>query len=175
MGLGLSLARAIALAHGGDIAATSDGPGKGSRFEVRMPLVEARQPAVVVPVPTAETNPRLVLLIDDDADSRELLGVLLEHAGHDVIQAGTAREGLDLLLAHRPRAAIVDIGLPDMSGLELARRARSELGPDGTKLIALTGFGQQKDRDAATEAGFDHHLVKPLDFDTIEGVLHAEE
>jgi len=132
---------------------------------------------VAVPIiePRVETNPRLVLLIDDDVDSRELLGVLLEHAGHDVIQAGTAREGLDLLLSHRPRAAIVDIGLPDMSGLELARRARTELGSDGTKLIALTGFGQQKDRDAAAEAGFDHHLVKPLDFDTIETVLHAED
>ena len=173
MGLGLSLARAIAQAHGGDIAAASDGPGRGSRFEVRIPMAEARQPLAVTVVQGAETNPRLVLLIDDDADSRELLGVLLEHAGHDVIQAGTAREGLDLLLAHRPRAAIVDIGLPDMSGLELARRARTELGPDGTKLIALTGFGQQKDRDAAAEAGFDHHLVKPLDFDTIEGVLRT--
>jgi two-component system, chemotaxis family, CheB/CheR fusion protein len=175
MGLGLSLARAIALAHGGDISATSDGPGKGARFEVRIPLAAARQPAVAPAPQPAETNPRLVLLIDDDVDSRELLGVLLEHAGHDVIQAGTAREGLDLLLSHRPRAAIVDIGLPDMSGLELARRARSELGSDGTKLIALTGFGQQKDRDAAAEAGFDHHLVKPLDFDTIETVLHAKE
>ena len=172
MGLGLSLARAIAQAHGGDISATSDGVGKGARFEVRLPLVDSRQPAVEPPPPPpVETNPRLVLLIDDDVDSRELLGVLLEHAGHDVIQAGTAREGLDLLLAHRPRAAIVDIGLPDMSGLELARRARSELGAVGTKLIALTGFGQQKDRAAAHEAGFDHHLVKPLDFDTIENVL----
>jgi two-component system CheB/CheR fusion protein len=175
MGLGLSLARAIALAHGGDIAATSDGPGKGARVEVRIPLAAARQVAVPIIEPRVETNPRLVLLIDDDVDSRELLGVLLEHAGHDVIQAGTAREGLDLLLSHRPRAAIVDIGLPDMSGLELARRARTELGSDGTKLIALTGFGQQKDRDAAAEAGFDHHLVKPLDFDTIETVLHAED
>jgi len=173
MGLGLSLARAIAQAHGGDIEATSDGIGKGARFEVRMPLAEAREVVAVLPVPTGKTNPRLVLLIDDDVDSRELLGVLLEHSGHDVIQAGTAREGLDLLLSHRPRAAIVDIGLPDMSGLELARRARTELGSDGTKLIALTGFGQQKDRDAAAEAGFDHHLVKPLDFDTIEGVLRT--
>ena len=171
MGLGLSLARAIAQAHGGDITASSDGVGKGARFEVRIPLAAARQPQAEPPPPLVETNPRLVLLIDDDVDSRELLGVLLEHAGHDVIQAGTAREGLDLLLAHRPRAAIVDIGLPDMSGLELARRARTELGPDGTKLIALTGFGQQKDREAAHEAGFDHHLVKPLDFDTIETVL----
>jgi two-component system CheB/CheR fusion protein len=175
MGLGLSLARAIAQAHGGDIAASSDGVGKGARFEVHIPLADERPVVAPSASSSLETNQRLVLLIDDDVDSRELLGVLLEHAGHDVIQAGTAREGLDLLLAHRPRAAIVDIGLPDMSGLELARRARTELGPDGTKLIALTGFGQQKDRDAAHEAGFDHHLVKPLDFDTIEGVLHAEE
>jgi two-component system CheB/CheR fusion protein len=175
MGLGLSLARAIAQAHGGDIAARSDGIGKGARFEVRLPLADVRQVAAPTPARPVQTNPRLILLIDDDVDSRELLGVLLEHAGHDVIQAGTAREGLDLLLTQRPRAAIVDIGLPDMSGLELARMARHELGSDGTKLIALTGFGQQKDRDAAHEAGFDHHLVKPLDFDTIETVLQSDE
>jgi DNA-binding response OmpR family regulator len=118
---------------------------------------------------------RLVLLIDDDTDSRELLAILLRNAGHEVIHAGTATEGLELLLARRPRAAIVDLGLPDMSGLEIARRARASLGDTAMKLIALTGFGQQRDREAAAEAGFDHHLVKPLDFETIESVLTAEE
>ena len=173
MGLGLSLARSIAMAHGGEITASSDGEGKGARFEVRMPLARADEAADADGLNLP--SPRLVLLVDDDVDSRELLGILLEHAGHDVIQAGTAREGIDLLLERRPRAAIVDIGLPDMSGLEVARRVRDSLGQDGVKLIALTGFGQQKDRDAAAAAGFDHHLVKPLDFETIETMLRAEE
>jgi two-component system CheB/CheR fusion protein len=173
MGLGLSLARSIAMAHGGEISAHSDGPGKGTRFEVRLPLAVSDEASDAARA--EEPSTRLVLLVDDDVDSRELLGILLEHAGHDVIQAGTAREGIELLLERRPRAAIVDIGLPDMSGLEVARRVRDHLGQDGVTLIALTGFGQQKDRDAAAAAGFDHHLVKPLDFETIETMLRVDE
>jgi DNA-binding response OmpR family regulator len=92
-----------------------------------------------------------------------------------VIHAGTGTEALEILLERKPRAAIVDLGLPDMSGLEIARRARAKLGPTALKLIALTGFGQQKDREAAAEAGFDHHLVKPLDFETIESVLTTDD
>ncbi len=178
MGLGLSLAKAIALAHGGELRAFSDGEGQGARFVVELPLAEQAshvQAAEVPAVAVDEGDRRLVLLIDDDTDSRELLAILLRNAGHEVIHAGTATEGLELLLARRPRAAIVDLGLPDMSGLEIARRARASLGDTAMKLIALTGFGQQRDREAAAEAGFDHHLVKPLDFETIESVLTAEE
>ncbi|HWM85366.1 MAG TPA: hybrid sensor histidine kinase/response regulator, partial [Kofleriaceae bacterium] len=176
MGLGLSLAQAIALAHGGDIKVFSDGEGQGARFVVQIPQASAAQPSAtpraVEPPPA---NARLVLLVDDDEDSRELLAILLRNAGHEVIHAGTASEGLDLLVSRRPRAAIVDLGLPDMSGLEVARRARASLDGTPLKLIALTGFGQQKDREAAAEAGFDHHLVKPLDFDTIESFLTTDD
>jgi two-component system, chemotaxis family, CheB/CheR fusion protein len=176
MGLGLALAQAIALAHGGDIQAESEGEGRGARFTTRIPLATtARVSQAPAEREARAADHRLVLLVDDDEDSRELLGILLRNAGHDVIQAGTATQGLELLAARRPRAAIVDLGLPDMSGLEVARRARASLGADSLKLIALTGFGQQKDREAATEAGFDHHLVKPLDFETIESVLSADE
>ena len=176
MGLGLALAQAIAQAHGGELEASSPGEDRGARFTARLPLAGAeigRHKDERVRRPRSDQ--RLVLLVDDDEDARELLGILLSNAGHEVIQAGTARQGLELLVSRRPRAAIVDLGLPDMSGLEVARRARQSLGPDVVKLIALTGFGQQKDREAATEAGFDHHLVKPLDFDTIESVLTAED
>jgi two-component system CheB/CheR fusion protein len=177
MGLGLSLAKAIAQAHGGELTASSDGEGLGAHFVVHVPVASAERVHHVSDGVdgAAHADPRLVLLIDDDTDSRELLAILLRNAGHEVIHAGTATEGLALLLARRPRAAIVDLGLPDMSGLEIARRARATLGDTALKLIALTGFGQQKDREAAAEAGFDHHLVKPLDFETIESVLAADE
>jgi two-component system, chemotaxis family, CheB/CheR fusion protein len=178
MGLGLSLAQAIALAHGGELQAHSDGEDRGARFVVHFPLASEaheRQPLAPGEARAQDGAHRLVLLVDDDEDSRELLAILLRNAGHHVIHAGTGTEGLELLLARKPRAAIVDLGLPDMSGLEIARRARAKLGPTALKLIALTGFGQQKDREAAAEAGFDHHLVKPLDFETIESVLTTDD
>ncbi len=179
MGLGLPLVQSIAQAHGGEVTATSV-EGRGARFEVRLPRVVA-PPVRTLPAAdeprraraATESDRSLVLLIDDDSDSRELLGILLSHAGHEVIQAATGGEGLELLVARRPRVAIIDIGLPDMSGLDVARRAREQLDGTPVKLIALTGFGQQRDRENATAAGFDHHLVKPLDFDTIETVLRG--
>jgi two-component system CheB/CheR fusion protein len=177
MGLGLSLAQAIAQAHSGDIRVFSEGEGQGARFVVQLPLATGQTSELEKEraARASDANHRLVLLVDDDEDSRELLGILLRNAGHEVIHAGTASQGLELLTSRRPRAAIVDLGLPDMSGLEVARRARAELDGVPLKLIALTGFGQQKDREAAADAGFDHHLVKPLDFETIESVLTADD
>jgi two-component system CheB/CheR fusion protein len=179
MGLGLALAQAIAQAHGGEIRAFSDGEGRGARFVVELPVASAARAIAEQPDGNdgrvQNHHNRLIVLVDDDVDSRELLAILLRNAGPEVIDVGTAGEGIELLLERRPRAAIVDLGLPDMSGLEVARRARASLGSSvAMKLIALTGFGQQKDREAATEAGFDHHLVKPLDFDTIEGMLRDD-
>ncbi len=171
MGLGLSLAQSIARAHDGELTAVSEGADKGSRFEAALPLAKAseEQRAPVSEEPLSERRP--ILLVDDDDDSRELLGVLLENLGHQVLHARTGGQGLELLRARRPRVAIVDIGLPDMSGLEVARAGRTTMESKEMKLIALTGFGQERDRLAALQAGFDLHLVKPVDIDVLEKMV----
>ncbi len=110
----------------------------------------------------ARTTPARVLLVEDNADAREMLRTLLELDGHHVEVAENGRRGLDLLLQERPDVALVDIGLPELDGYEVARRARQSLDNGDVYLVALTGYGQQKDRAAVHAAGFDEHLVKPV-------------
>ncbi|MBN1238839.1 MAG: PAS domain S-box protein [Gammaproteobacteria bacterium] len=175
MGLGLSLALSIARAHGGDICARSAGLGKGATFEVRLPLMKPEDmsetmtdlPALDAGYPDSGT----VLLVDDDDASRESVAQLLRKSGYEVLEAGTGLEGLRLIEEVMPSVAILDVGLPDISGLEVARRTRKKFGSKQIRLIALTGFGRQEDREAAIEAGCDMHLVKPIDFSTLEKVI----
>jgi two-component system CheB/CheR fusion protein len=173
MGLGLSLARSIVRAHGGDIVAASDGVGRGARFEVRLPLVDMlAETAVDLPVARHDGGgPPTIVLVDDDYESRESLGILLRRSGYEVFEAGDAMGGLQLIERSVPSVAVIDIGLPDVSGLEMARRVRKKFGANQVRLIALTGFGRQDDREAAIEAGCDMHLVKPIDFSTLESVI----
>jgi two-component system CheB/CheR fusion protein len=173
MGLGLSLARSIVRAHGGDIVAASQGLGRGARFEVRLPLVDMLSETVVDPPAQHRDGggPPLIVLVDDDAESRESLGILLRRSGYEVFEAGDAMGGLELIERVVPGVAVIDIGLPDVSGLEMARRVRRKFGANQVRLIALTGFGRQDDREAAIEAGCDMHLVKPIDFSTLESVI----
>lgn len=173
MGLGLSLARSIVRAHGGDIVAASQGLGRGARFEVRLPLVDMLTETLVDP-PVQHRDgggAPTIALVDDDGESRESLGILLRRAGYEVFEAGDAAGGLELIERVVPGVAVIDIGLPDMSGLEMARRVRRKFGANQVRLIALTGFGRQEDREAAIEAGCDMHLVKPIDFATLESVI----
>jgi CheY-like chemotaxis protein len=174
MGLGLSLARSIARAHGGDVLASSDGPGKGARFEVHLPLGDVASAAAVEP-PLGEQRAAAgtpsVLLIDDDDASRQSIGMLLRSSGYQVHEAPDGQTGLRLIDEAMPTVALVDIGLPDVSGLEIARRVRAKYGSNQIRLVALTGFGRQADREAAIEAGCDMHLVKPIDFATLERVI----
>ncbi|HET6628880.1 MAG TPA: chemotaxis protein CheB [Woeseiaceae bacterium] len=174
MGIGLSLARSIVQAHRGEIRATSDGPGKGALFEVRLPLAvngtdAAAEKQVAGGAGAAEKS--TILLIDDDEESRESMGVLLRGSGYEVHEARDGSEGLKLIDKIVPSVVVLDVGLPDISGLEVARTVRRKFGWKQVRLVALTGFGRQTDREAAIEAGCDMHLVKPIDFQTLEKVI----
>jgi two-component system CheB/CheR fusion protein len=169
LGIGLTLAKQLTDLHGGSIAALSDGPGCGSEFVVRLPR---RQDAPVQHDSVASvtrTSHHRVLIIDDNDDSREVLAMSLEIDGHRVLAAASGREGLEIALVERPDVIIVDIGLPDIDGHEVARRLRSALGPE-TMLVAFSGYAQPEDRRRSLEAGFDAHVVKPA---TVEAILDA--
>lgn len=178
MGLGLALVRSIVRAHNGHVQAFSDGPHKGSEFVVHLPLVYSAQKQEE---PSLEKNSmqasvaRTIALVEDDEDSRHLLRALLEKRGHTVYTAEDGVKGVELIKTHKPDIALVDIGLPGLSGLRVAREIRDEFGEDGIRLVALTGFGQQSDRDKVYSAGFDQHLVKPVDLNVLMSVIESSE
>jgi len=163
LGVGLTLARSLVAMHGGTITAESDGEGKGSEFVVRLPLADgppSERPAR--PLPSLSGKPK-VLIVEDNDDSRELLYQLLEHAGLECRTASTGTTALEVLHGFAPDVAILDVGLPEMDGFELARRIRQDPEHAHTILIAVTGYGRASDHAASREVGFDGHLVKPVD------------
>jgi signal transduction histidine kinase/ActR/RegA family two-component response regulator len=163
LGLGLTLVRRIAELHGGGADAASDGPGRGSEFSVRLPAL-ATPPAPAPTPPRLEVDgaPRRILIVEDNADARELLRRALELAGHDVHEASDGPAGLAAIVRLRPDVALIDIGLPGFDGYQLARQARAEA-VGAVYLVALTGYGQPDDLRQALESGFDAHLVKPVE------------
>jgi signal transduction histidine kinase/ActR/RegA family two-component response regulator len=175
LGLGLTLVKRLVEKHGGSVTAESAGLGGGSTFTVRLPLIPAAQQAAEAEPETSGARPRHVLIIEDSADGREPLRLLLELRGHRVDTAEDGRQGLEMALALRPDVAIVDIGLPLLTGYEVAERIRAT--PAGSRmfLVALTGYGQEEDRLRAKAAGFDAHLVKPLDFDEVGRLLQSRQ
>ena len=170
LGIGLTLVRRIVALHRGTVSARSDGPGRGAEFEVRLPLAGAPGPASPAPAPPPPASRRRVLVIEDNDDGRDMLATALRLDGHEVLEAATGQEGVELATRHAPQVLLIDIGLPDVDGYEVCRRLRRELAP-ATRLIALTGYGQPQDRERATAAGFDDHLVKPVDPDRLREVL----
>jgi signal transduction histidine kinase len=173
MGIGLTLVRSLAQLHGGTVRATSAGPGKGSEFTVALPLTEEGVATAARPPAPQTVGGRRVLLIEDNSDNRTSLKELLEELGHVVEVARTGVEGVELALASLPEVALVDIGLPELDGYQVAQRVRSALGAR-IRLIALTGYGQPEDIRRARAAGFDAHLVKPVDLDHLERLLAME-
>jgi CheY-like chemotaxis protein len=167
LGLGLTLVRKLVEMHGGRVRASSGGPGQGSTFEVRLPLrvVEKKKPAPSgSAAPVAERSlPRRVLVVEDSSDVRETLAEFLRSLGHEVELAATGPEGAEKLVTVRPDVALVDIGLPGMDGYEVARTVRER--PEGRSLflVALTGYGGAEVEATARQAGFDVHLVKPVE------------
>jgi two-component system, sensor histidine kinase len=150
LGIGLTLVRRLVELHGGSVAARSEGAGKGSEFEVRLPAI--------------------VLVVEDNADAREMLKTLLTLAGHRVHEAPDGPTGVRLALEVKPDVALVDIGLPGFDGYEVASRIRAAL--DGAiRLVALTGYGLPEDEKRAKDAGFDDHVVKPVDEGTLSRLL----
>jgi two-component system CheB/CheR fusion protein len=164
MGVGLTLVRNLVSLHGGTVEATSEGRNKGSRFEIRLPLCP---PPPSQRSDDADCQPcsgrRLrVLLVEDNEDSRRMLRMLLHRDGYEVHEAEDGLSGLEVLETCQPDVAILDIGLPGIDGYELARRIRRQHARNELFLVALTGYGQDSDRQAVQLAGFDAHLVKPL-------------
>ncbi len=164
LGIGLALAKRLVEMHGGTIKATSAGAGKGSCFVVRLPLVEAKAPADGQPAAPARAGERWrVLVVDDNPDAARSQARLLQLLGQEVEVAFGGAEALEKFSRFRPQVLLLDIGLPDIDGYEVARRVRAVPGGAQVLLVAQTGWGQDEDRRASAAAGFDAHLVKPID------------
>ncbi|GGY27052.1 hybrid sensor histidine kinase/response regulator [Pseudoduganella albidiflava] len=174
LGIGLALVRGIVELHGGTVGAASEGPGRGSEFTVRLPLaMGAACPAAPEQDDTPPASVR-ILVVDDNQDAAETLTMALAMFGCETRTVHTAGAALDIVAAFRPDVALLDIGLPDMNGYELARRLRQAPGGTAMKLIAITGWGQQKDREQAQAAGFDHHMTKPIELGKLRDLLATE-
>jgi CheY-like chemotaxis protein len=160
LGVGLTLVRALVEMHGGTVTAHSEGDGKGTEFTVRLPATSApaETPTEDRPAATGVPAGTTVVVVEDNADSLEMLRM----AGATCHSAGDGRSALALVDKVSPDVAILDVGLPHLDGLEVARRIRSNPRHAGVRLIALTGYGLASDRQATAAAGFDHHLVKPV-------------
>ncbi|WP_409267965.1 ATP-binding protein [Massilia sp. BHUDP2] len=173
LGVGLHLVQRLVRLHGGSVAAESAGEGMGSRFTVRLPLPDALPapvpaPADEAPAPAGSLR---VLVVDDNLDAAEMLATLLEIGGHRVRMAHDGAGAIAVAGELLPEVAFLDIGLPDMSGYEAAGALRGIAGMEGSMLVALTGWGTEQDRQRAREAGFDHHLTKPAEFDAVNRLL----
>jgi two-component system, sensor histidine kinase len=173
LGVGLTLVRRLVEIHGGSVSAFSEGPGRGSTFTVRMPGIAAPADRAGESAANGNAPKQRVLVVEDSTDARDMYRLTLELAGHEVLDAADGVEGLQLLKSERPDIAFIDIGLPRLDGYELARRFRAEPGGDRTLLVALTGYGLDADRARAQQAGFDHHLVKPVTADVMRDLLNA--
>ena len=173
LGIGLSLVKTLVALHGGSVEAVSAGLGRGSEFRIRLPLSAARRAEPVVAVSPTPIAPRRILVVDDNVDSAESIGMLLQMDGHTVQYAHDGHAALDMAIAMRPDVTLLDIGLPGMDGYELGRALRARRETRETFLIALTGYGRDEDRRRSTEAGFDVHFVKPVDPSRLSAVIAA--
>ncbi len=171
LGIGLTLVRRLVELHGGSVIASSGGVGTGSTFTVRLPRVANAAIPKAVAAPPHRTMARRVLLIEDNRDARDMFRMLLERAGHSVYEAEDGYSGLDLLDREHLDVAIIDIGLPGLDGYQVARRIRAHPNGRAMVLLALTGYGSLGDHEHSVEAGFDHHLVKPVDVEELERLL----
>ena len=172
LGVGLTLVKSIVELHSGTISATSDGEGQGSEFVVTLPLVEtAGEICRQTPKLDFTSLGRRMVIVEDNSDSAEMLKFLLDDAGYEVTIAYDGKSGLELIESTKPDIAIIDIGLPVMNGYEIAEQVKRTVMSGSIFMIALTGYGQKEDRDAALAAGFHEHLVKPLDPERLSDVL----
>ncbi len=190
LGLGLTLVRHMVELHGGSVEARSAGEGKGSEFVVRLPLsakeaedgesaggsrdepkVAATTTATVERPVISNAGKRRILLVEDNPDAAELMATVLKMDGHEVVVAHEGPVALQAAAECHPEVVLLDIGLPGMDGFEVARRVRQDPDLAGTMLVALTGYGREEDLQRSREAGFDHHLVKPVDIDALRRLL----
>jgi CheY-like chemotaxis protein len=176
LGIGLTLVRSLVELHDGRVAAQSAGLGQGSEFLVRLPLAPTSNSATaavteVVPVMSEGLPCRRILVVDDNRSNARSLELLLRALGQEVYTAFDGSEALELARKHRPEVILLDIGLPVMDGYEVARRCRQDARFEVLTLVAMTGYGQDSDRQRSQEAGFDVHLVKPVNLDDLRLLL----
>jgi CheY-like chemotaxis protein len=174
LGIGLTLTRKLLDLHGGSIEAHSEGLGHGSEFVVRLPVLTSESmatPASAGAAPDTTVTKRHILIVDDNNDAADSLAMVLRMAGHDVVTAYTANSALQAAAQMRPDVIVLDIGLPEMDGYELARKMRAQPALRGALLIALSGYGRDEDRQRGVEAGFDHHFTKPIDYQALNHVF----
>ncbi|MFC4930885.1 hybrid sensor histidine kinase/response regulator [Massilia sp. GCM10023247] len=178
LGIGLALVKSLVALHGGSVDARSEGPGRGSQFEIRLPRIG--QTAALAGAGSgddaaAQGLPLRVMVVDDNQDAAHMLATLLEVQGHSVSVEYDGRGALQRARRELPQVMLLDIGLPDTDGYALARQLRALPELRGATLVALTGYGQNEDRRLAQEAGFDHHLVKPADLDQVAQILASSQ
>jgi signal transduction histidine kinase/CheY-like chemotaxis protein len=173
LGIGLTMVKRLVELHGGSVDAASPGVGQGSLFTVRLPLLEPETATAPAEAPHPSAPPAVahdILIVEDNADSRDLLRSILQACGHRVEAVADGASAVDRAVRSRPDVLVVDIGLPGLDGYGVARKVREALGQD-VFLIAMTGYGQPEDRRRALEAGFDIHFTKPVDLDAIRTLL----
>jgi two-component system CheB/CheR fusion protein len=173
LGVGLTVVRRLVELHGWRIDAHSDGPGRGAEFTIRLPAETAPDGEAAPSASSAVSppGPVRILLVEDNPDAAESLRMLLEILGHQVRVVHDGPSALDVAPEYAPNVMLVDIGLPGMDGYEVARRVRGDGGLRDVVLVALTGYGRDEDRRQAFAAGFDHHLVKPVDLTALERLV----
>jgi signal transduction histidine kinase/ActR/RegA family two-component response regulator len=179
LGIGLALTKGFVELHGGSIEVSSAGPNRGATFTVRLPIASAPAPAaaaVALPPAAQHATPkRRILVADDNRDAAESLALLLRMDGHDVIVAHDGETALELFAKHSPEVCLLDIGMPGLSGYDVARRLRSEPRNSGVLLVATTGWGQDGDRLRSVAAGFDYHLTKPVALARLRDILRPPD
>ena len=174
LGLGLTLVKTLVEMHGGTVEARSAGVGQGSEFIVRLPLLSSPLPALPRPrAPAVESVPRRILVVDDNRDSADSLAMLLRTIGHEVNTAYDGLEAVEAAAMLQPDVILLDIGMPRLDGYEAGRRIREQQRRNDLTLVALTGWGQEEDRRRSEEAGFDSHLVKPVELAALTKLLDA--
>jgi signal transduction histidine kinase len=179
LGIGLSLVRTLVNLHGGTVTVRSEGSGHGSTFEVRLPTLagtpeaDGTDCAAPAAAPARPTDAYRILVVDDNIDSAEIVSALLQFAGHEVHMAHDGAGAIEAALRLKPDVVFLDIGLPDMSGVDVAAAMRGHPELAKTVLIALTGYGQDKDRMGAMAAGFNHHLTKPVNMETLNDTVRT--
>jgi PAS domain S-box-containing protein len=173
LGIGLTLVKTLVQMHGGMVTARSEGLGRGSEFEVRLPTLSGARRAQAAPAveELAPPGPRRILIVDDNEDGAQSLAELLELGGHETHKANDGYQAIEAAERLRPDLVLLDIGLPRMNGYEVCQRIRQQPWGRDLAVVALTGWGQEEDRQRSREAGFDAHLVKPVDYDHLAQVL----